>query len=436
MPPAARVTDSTTHGMPLAPGPGSTDVLIGYLPAWRAMIDQHACPAVSVSGADGVGSVMMGSPTVLIDYMMACRVGDIVVEKPGLALGPVNPILMGELSNEAAIKRTEGIKKVVKEQYPNIKIVREQTGNWKRVISLPFLSAASPGKIISTAQAKRAADKFNRVSVEDRIALLQILGKASSSEERLYIWKAFAACHSVEECRKFADKIRGKNKTWLNDHLKLTGSSKGKGVQQQWSHSCNATTVEAVHGEMDPVYALKVHEDNPKFGSVDDADATKKNPKLAADQKAMLESTYAGSAAGAHKGVAANRGNAAAGSGRWASDKFNQLSKVTGATYVTEKDPNVPNAMKSIDASVRQGVPVPIVIGNGPGQYTHYVLVTGSKAGPPKTYSIHDPWTGTTVSRSADAVKNGRINIAGSNQITAIENPKLEHKSPALKAKC
>ena len=265
---------------------------------------------------------------------------------------------------------------------------------------------------------------------------MQILGKASSSEERLYIWKAFAACHSVEECRKFADKIRGKNKTWLNDHLKLTGSSKGKGVQQQWSHSCNATTVEAVHGEMDPVYALKVHEDNPKFGSVDDADATKKNPKLAADQKAMLESTYAGSAAGAHKGVAANRGNAAAGSGRWASDKFNQLSKVTGATYVTEKDPNVPNAMKSIDASVRQGVPVPIVIGNGPGQYTHYVLVTGSKAGPPKTYSIHDPWTGTTVSRSADAVKNGRINIAGSNQITAIENPKLEHKSPALKAKC
>jgi inositol transport system substrate-binding protein len=41
-------------------------------------------------------------------------------------------ILVGELSNEAAIKRTEGIKKVCKEQYPNIKIVREQTGNWKR----------------------------------------------------------------------------------------------------------------------------------------------------------------------------------------------------------------------------------------------------------------------------------------------------------------
>ena len=97
MPPAARITDPTTHlATPLAPGPGSTNVLIGNLPAWRAIVDQHACPAVSVSGADGVGSVLMGSPTVLINNMMACRLGDIVVEKPGLAMGPANPIVMGE----------------------------------------------------------------------------------------------------------------------------------------------------------------------------------------------------------------------------------------------------------------------------------------------------------------------------------------------------
>ena len=96
MPPAARITDPTAHGAPLAPGPGSMNVLIGGLPPWRALIDQHACPAVSISGADGVGMVMMGSPTVLINNMMACRLGDIVVEIPGLALGPADPIIMGE----------------------------------------------------------------------------------------------------------------------------------------------------------------------------------------------------------------------------------------------------------------------------------------------------------------------------------------------------
>jgi len=95
MPPAARITDITTHGMPLAPGPGSVNVLIGGLPAWRAMMDQHACPMVNITGPDGVGMVMLGSPTVLINFMMACRMGDIVMEIPGLALGPVNPIIMG-----------------------------------------------------------------------------------------------------------------------------------------------------------------------------------------------------------------------------------------------------------------------------------------------------------------------------------------------------
>jgi uncharacterized Zn-binding protein involved in type VI secretion len=37
MPPAARVNDLTSHGNPLNPGPGSLDVLIGYMRAWRGI---------------------------------------------------------------------------------------------------------------------------------------------------------------------------------------------------------------------------------------------------------------------------------------------------------------------------------------------------------------------------------------------------------------
>jgi inositol transport system substrate-binding protein len=57
------------------------------------------------------------------------------MEELGKAMGGKGNvvILMGELSNEAAIGRTDGIKQVVKEKYPDIKITREQTGNWKRV---------------------------------------------------------------------------------------------------------------------------------------------------------------------------------------------------------------------------------------------------------------------------------------------------------------
>jgi len=98
MKPAARLGDMTTHATPLAPGTGSPNVLIGMRPAWRAIIDQHACPAVSLTGGDGVGSVVLGSTTVLINMFQACRIGDIVVEKPGTALGPMNPIVLGCMS--------------------------------------------------------------------------------------------------------------------------------------------------------------------------------------------------------------------------------------------------------------------------------------------------------------------------------------------------
>lgn len=153
MPPAARVSDLTSHGSPLAPGPGSPNVLIGFLPAWRAVpaaaaaglqsalqtleitikaleettkaapeavskaaavtaettakatalstmsaamgaFDNHICPIPSapVPTPHGPGVVLQGSATVMINNMAATRVGDKVVE----ALGGPDPIVKGE----------------------------------------------------------------------------------------------------------------------------------------------------------------------------------------------------------------------------------------------------------------------------------------------------------------------------------------------------
>ncbi|URZ15865.1 sugar ABC transporter substrate-binding protein [Clostridium felsineum] len=44
-------------------------------------------------------------------------------------------ILKGEATHEAAIKRTEGIKQVL-QNYPNIKIVAEENGDWKRTLGM------------------------------------------------------------------------------------------------------------------------------------------------------------------------------------------------------------------------------------------------------------------------------------------------------------
>lgn len=90
MPPAARLGDLTAHGAPLGPGPGSTDVLIGGMPAWRVGMDFHACPLLTVLVPHVGGMVALGSTSVLINNMPAARQGDMIVES-----GPPNSITMG-----------------------------------------------------------------------------------------------------------------------------------------------------------------------------------------------------------------------------------------------------------------------------------------------------------------------------------------------------
>ncbi|HEV7404002.1 MAG TPA: PAAR domain-containing protein [Chthoniobacteraceae bacterium] len=157
MPPAARLFDLTSHGTPLSPGPGSLDVIIGGLPAWRGVpagggtlvgvaqeaaevalaaaalarqaasitpfaavalaaegavqngvsatmsqlslsvsagADQHFCPVPRPHPPHGDGVVINGSPTVFINGLHACRVGDIVLE----AIGGPDPIAVGCLT--------------------------------------------------------------------------------------------------------------------------------------------------------------------------------------------------------------------------------------------------------------------------------------------------------------------------------------------------
>ena len=78
--PAARVGDLTSHGSPLATGPGCPTVLIGGQPAWRAGTDFHICPLFDGPKPHVGGMVAVGSISVLIGGMPAARQGDMIVE--------------------------------------------------------------------------------------------------------------------------------------------------------------------------------------------------------------------------------------------------------------------------------------------------------------------------------------------------------------------
>lgn len=89
MPPAARVSDQTAHGTPLT-GVGSSNVLIGGLPAWRATMDVHTCPLTTGVVPHVGGPVPVGSTTVFINNAPAARQGDTIAES-----GPPNTIVAG-----------------------------------------------------------------------------------------------------------------------------------------------------------------------------------------------------------------------------------------------------------------------------------------------------------------------------------------------------
>jgi uncharacterized Zn-binding protein involved in type VI secretion len=155
--PAARITDNVAHPLPpvLTPGPGSPNVIIGFLPAWRGVLaaaaaalqsakqtsdaviktaeaatlaaagtpgapaakaaeeatkasaaasmgsmisgmaagaDIHICATPLPLPPHGPGVVIDGSKTVMINNLPACRMGDTVLE----AVGPPNKIVKGE----------------------------------------------------------------------------------------------------------------------------------------------------------------------------------------------------------------------------------------------------------------------------------------------------------------------------------------------------
>lgn len=157
--PAARVFDNVAHPLPpvLTIGPGSTNVIIGFLPAWRGIplaaatalqsakaaadtavktaetatvaaagtpgapaayaaeqtakaaalasmssaitsaagagADIHTCVTPSPLPPHGPGVVIDGSATVQTNFLPQCRMGDTILE----ALGPPNKIVKGEM---------------------------------------------------------------------------------------------------------------------------------------------------------------------------------------------------------------------------------------------------------------------------------------------------------------------------------------------------
>jgi hypothetical protein len=195
--------------------------------------------------------------------------------------------------------------------------------------------------------------------------------------------------------------------------------------------------VEAVKGQMDPIYALKLRQDNPNANQRDDKDGGKLNPGMAAEQKDMLESPDPNNMQGRATSVADQDRKDGdpkkdEGAARMSyDDLLKKQEGTTGVHYDDFKPMEKPDqaALDDIAAGASKGMPVPIGVSDGEVQ--HSVLVTKSDAGPPRTFAVFDPWTGGTTVHNEDDFKNGTLGIAadpktkkpGFNKITGYSKP-------------
>ncbi len=72
------------------------------------------------------GVFYVGSQEIIAGELQMKYMGKLLGGKGAVA------ILMGKLDNEGALKRTEGNEKIIKEQFPDIKVLAKETGNWQR----------------------------------------------------------------------------------------------------------------------------------------------------------------------------------------------------------------------------------------------------------------------------------------------------------------
>jgi uncharacterized Zn-binding protein involved in type VI secretion len=91
MPPAARVTDSTSHpGIIL--GPGVATVLIAGMPAAVAG-DSHKCNFTPPPQSHGANTILKGSTSVKIGKRGALRIGDAATCGATIVTGATNVII-------------------------------------------------------------------------------------------------------------------------------------------------------------------------------------------------------------------------------------------------------------------------------------------------------------------------------------------------------
>lgn len=289
--------------------------------------------------------------------------------------------------------------------------------------------AAEPSArpILGEWQKERAQKARASLGFLDSMIFDSLLNSTASREEEDYLHKALAAGRTVAEIEAFAARIHGKDPAWLRDHLTLTGTSSGGGMRQQFENSCSVTTVQALRGEIDPIYALKLRDENPDMDKVD-SDPYKYNPRLAAEQRALLEHPYYGNRTdgwGSVSPAQAFTDDDESAARHEIDDLLDMLAPSTGLRYVPMEvgyDIEVGPVLDDIEKRLSKGLPVPISVGDEEA-CGHALLLIGLTNDTPPNFLIYEPTDGIVVTRTRAQFENGELDMGIEGQFTSVDLP-------------
>ncbi len=262
---------------------------------------------------------------------------------------------------------------------------------WTRQDNLNLTCEISPG-VINDRQVRRAIARIDEIPENDYLQFRQLMYYAGSGAELAFICKALAAERSIADIATFANTIRGKDRPWLLANLNdadenVAQGGASAGIQQQWQMACGPTSVQTIHAQNDPIYALSLTAAGPVSG------ASWTNLPMTLEQGAILIG---------HGSMPTPLGTA--GQGAWVESDLNDISSATGVTYaftlVTAIAPvnpaggEVDKAVTSIIGFLDQGIQVPILIGGGPTVTAHYVMGLRAQG---DSILVNDPGSGTTT---------------------------------------
>lgn len=281
-------------------------------------------------------------------------------------------------------------------------------------------SAAANRDPLTPFHAVAAEEAKEGMSPDELEAYRQMAAELSPLASK-FMEKALAMGYDLASLGDFFREIEGQNDGWLRANLTAADPQQGRGIAQQWMSSCAAATAQSLRAEVDPIYALGLHQSNQDIYSrwngaayEDGADELGPNGHLARDQERLSRASVTDDPKGAAAAlVPVWRGEEVAASFPGVRDMATMLDVTFRDLPLNFKTEYHKMDVKKLDAVLRQGLPVLMSTENEDGDGHGVTILARVRDKGKLAYLVHDPSSGIVKTINASQLDRGSFPFAG-----------------------